>query len=62
MYQPPARIAHEARRDQDQAIEIPGFPAWETGDSRTAKTDRQGFPGIGGGLAEGVCQTRGWNM
>jgi hypothetical protein len=36
-----ARRAREAKRDQDQVVEIPEFQVWETGDNRTAKEDRQ---------------------
>src|SRR5438876_8958404 len=31
----PTRRGHEARRDQDQVIEIPGLQTWKTGDNRT---------------------------
>jgi hypothetical protein len=36
----PTRIAREAKMDQDQVVEIPGFQARETGDERRAKADR----------------------
>ena len=33
--------AREAEKHQDQAVEIPGFPARETGDNRNARAGRQ---------------------
>src|SRR5262249_25004361 len=47
-----------AKRDQAQAIEIPGFRAQETGDSRTAKADRQRFSAKAG-LRREACEGRG---
>jgi hypothetical protein len=41
------RRAREAKMDQDQVVEIPGVRVRETGDSRRAKADRQGFPASG---------------
>jgi hypothetical protein len=38
-----APLAREAKREQDQAVEIPGFQDWKTGDNREARTDRQRF-------------------
>ena len=42
-----ARRAHEAKRDQDQVVEIPGFQVWETAGNGTAKANRQRFPASG---------------
>ena len=39
-----ARRVREARRDQDQVIEIPRFEIQETGDNRKDRADRQRFP------------------
>src|SRR5262249_20541024 len=41
---PRARRAREAKRDQDQVFEIPGFPRQETGQNRRAEADRWRFP------------------
>jgi hypothetical protein len=38
----------EAKRDQDQVVEIPGFPRRKIGDNRKAKADRQRFPASAG--------------
>jgi hypothetical protein len=43
-----ARRAREAKRDQGQVVEIPGFQAWETGHNRSAKAGRRRFPASGG--------------
>ena len=50
-----ARRAREAKRDQDQVLEIPGFRVWETADNRTAKADRQRFPASAGLRANKTC-------
>src|SRR5437899_6272146 len=42
--EPPAPVAREARRDQDQAIDIHRFRIWKTADDRTGEADRQLFP------------------
>jgi len=39
-----ARRAREARRDQDQVVEIVGFRFRKAGGNRTERTDRQWFP------------------
>jgi hypothetical protein len=36
--------AREAQTDQDQVVEIPGFPVRETGDNRRVQVARQRFP------------------
>jgi hypothetical protein len=49
--------AHEARRDQDQVFEIPGFEIQETGDNRKDRADRQRFP-----ASTGLQSQRGRNI
>jgi hypothetical protein len=50
-----ARLAREAKRDQDQVVEIPGFQVWETAGNGTAKADRQRFPASAGLRADKTC-------
>src|SRR5215469_6046904 len=40
----PARVAREAKIDQDQVVEIPRFRVRKAGDYRTVQADRQQFP------------------
>src|SRR5580704_10017605 len=42
-----ARRAREAKRDQDQAIDILQFRIWKAADDMTARADRQRFPTSG---------------
>ena len=39
-----ARVAREARRDQDQTIDIPQFRIRKTGEKRADQADQQRFP------------------
>jgi hypothetical protein len=52
---PGTRRARETKSDQGQVVEILGFQAWETGDNRAAKADRQRFP-TSAGLRSGRGQ------
>jgi hypothetical protein len=40
--------AREAKRNQDQGVDFPGFRVQKTGGSRVARADRQRFCGISG--------------
>jgi|SRR6516164_443227 hypothetical protein len=44
--EPPARVAREAKRDQDQVAEIPGYRFLEAGQSRTDQVNRQTMSGM----------------
>ena len=41
-------LAREAKRDQEQAVEIPQFHGWETGDTRATVADGWVIPDISG--------------